>query len=139
MHIENIYNRRRFFKKSLGMVVPMLSMIVLGAPMTLADSTPTNNCNNSCVHTCSYTCNRDGCTATCATSCLNTCKGSCKKACDTACLGSCGGICKGSCTRACGTGCDGKCIGGSRSEVPVSRDSISYVPDTIKNSKEITK
>lgn len=128
MKEDDLYNRRRFFKKTLGMVVPMLSMITLGTPMAFADTITANNCNNSCAHSCSHACNktcqtmchRNGCTATCAASCFGKCEGSC--------IGSCYRGCKNSCDN----GCDGKCKGGSRSEVPVSPDSIPCFPDTIK-------
>lgn len=129
MKAEDLYNRRRFFKKTLGIVVPILSMIIIGTPVALADTIPTNDCNNSCAHACSRTCN-----VNCRTMCAYDCNAACAKS---LCKGGCKVSCYQSCRWSCGTACDGKCIGTTRSEIPVSPDSIPCVSDTIKNNKII--
>lgn len=70
-------DRRKFFKKSLSVLLPMMSAILFSSPISLADTIPSTNCKNSCSHLCINSCTRT-CMASCITSCTGLCKGSCK-------------------------------------------------------------
>lgn len=77
----SIFNRRKFFKKTLGKCLPIIGAIVAASLPIKADSIP-SGCND------------------CSTQCHNTCKGECYFACTGSCYRGCTG---------CGAGCDGSC------------------------------
>lgn len=104
------HSRRKFFKKSLTITLPILAFVVFN-PLNVIASNQTitgcenscqNSCNNACVRTCRYTCN-------------NKCKAVCQEMCEVACT-SCKGLCKGSC----------------RQITTVTNDTIIIKKDTIR-------
>lgn len=103
MKEDNLYNRRRFFRKSMAILLPMISVIGILPIKSYASDLLSTTCKGSCQIQCRSTCNHScavGCKVACLQSCINSCRNKCK--------------------------------GVSRSEVPVSPDSVSCVPDTIK-------
>lgn len=103
MKCEDFCNRRSFFKKSIAILLPMISVIGILPIKSYASDLPSTTCKGSCQIQCADTCNH-----LCAVGC------------------------KGACAQSCMNSCRDKCKGVSRSEVPVSPDSVSCVPDTIK-------
>lgn len=83
---EDIVSRRSFFRTSVQIVLPILTLLVLPscAPAKKLRTAPST--------------------------CRGTCTGTCKVSCGSACDGSCAGSCKGLCAVACGGSCAGTCL-----------------------------
>lgn len=118
---EAVLTRRSFFKKTAGMVLPMLGALLLSGvssfsnakeSLTLsgAPSTPMNcggSCSGSCSGDCSGSCDT-GCSGGCGSGCSRSCSGSCGQGCSEFCTSSCKGSCKAQCRDGC-TSCKGTC------------------------------
>lgn len=120
---EDVLSRRSFFKKTAGMVIPMLGAILFsGIPRisnafnnqrninASATSIPMN-CNGSCSGSCSGDCSgscSSGCSGGCGVACSGYCDNSCGRGCSSACRGRCQGTCTAQCRDGC-TSCKGKC------------------------------
>lgn len=101
-NIEEIINRRSFFKKTARMVLPAIAMTVLPNIITSCeiDEPYLDDIANGC----------SSCTGTCSTACQTTCANTCSSTCGAACTSGCGyASCKGSCKNSCGVGCSGTC------------------------------
>lgn len=127
MNDNELMNRRRFFKKTAGEMLPMLGAFV--AAPTVIMSTLSSCGPDDC----------DGCEAECKDNCVDNCKGSCSDACSSSsagggcsdcstscsgsstsntctscandCSSSCKETCQNTCENACSTSCEGSATG----------------------------
>ena len=110
--MDNLIDRRRFFKRTVKMILPFLTAPTI-VPLFQSCSSDEplgggEHCTNSC---------KDSCQGTCGDSCNDTCRntssgdGGC-----TDCSGGCTESCSGSCTTECSLGCASTCQNGCAAE-----------------------
>ena len=77
MKKSEILNRRKFFKRSVGYILPIIGFTAFSTLSAVAQTNRSSdckgNCTTSCYNNCRYLCHKDGCTNTCAASCILTC------------------------------------------------------------------
>lgn len=92
---EEIINRRKFFKKAAGVVLPAIALTVLPSSLTSCEidldlpeggsSGCNGTCKGLCTRTCATTCKAN---AINMTGCNHTCKGKCYSSCSNTCSNS---------------------------------------------------
>lgn len=104
------YDRRKFFKKTFTLILPILGLAAFMPLNVIASKLPISGCENSCHHSCSNTC-------------VNTCRNMCNY--------NCKAVCKDMCEVVC-TGCTGSCKNNCIKSTTVTTDTVIIKNDTIK-------
>ena len=132
--MEKLESRRKFFKKCLTRILPVMALLVVPQLVIKAEPTkPTIGCNGSCMGSCKGNCKgscKGGCRG-CQGGCQQTCKAMCGYVC-----GGCAGSCKGLCAVACGGSCKGSCHGGS---TKIISDTIIIKNDSLWIERKLGK